>query len=727
MINGRTVVLLILSGIISKGCAVRICCTPNSMLFKYRDANNSDIYQCASNGTLDLKEFPVPIEVIGEMIAPQGLGLEGPEPPHNDSDNLLYELPKCKNVTILNVTNQSESSLLLKNNSCVGQLDKRKLIVLSCEFEKNVLSQSVKYVNKCCPLGSIYVSENNTCIVLGETDFFVYSSIINNPIIFFDNYSLQCSDNQAFVEYTVSAKTVKFSENLLVWKDGSNSLPLSKFCIDAIYNGYEIPSKKEYSSDQKFIVQACQDRKVCQRLPCIRRCCAEGEMYAKGNSSTYCKSDETNVEFQGFQNLNINANFSKPTEFGILHRLQCQKFRLDPDNFPDDAHTINSSDGSLIIQNTRKRYTNTQYCLERVRPNQKLYTFLCFDTKVVGNDSLRFRMYPIGLLISCCFYAMTLIVYISIAKLRNLPGKILICLVISLFLAYMSIALGQLKPTSNDDVCFFSGFFVYFCLMAAFSWMNITSFDIWKTFGSTKIKSCEKSDQRRQFIWYSCYGWGLPTLLTAITVAFTKSNVLPDVVRPNFGHGRCWFTYDSFGSASLLFFSGPVGILFIFNLILFVLTMKYCNKVKNEIYKMQSLNSDKPVLKRRFFQDKTRFVMNTKLCFVMGITWLLEIVSIIFYDHKKTFFWTISDSFNVLLGIFVFFIFVFKRRIWNEILMKIGLQADTNVTSNRNRVGLTKSYAPSSTAMTTLRSSPGSCELARKTSTTTQAEHEIML
>jgi len=100
--------------------------------------------------------------------------------------------------------------------------------------------------------------------------------------------------------------------------------------------------------------------------------------------------------------------------------------------------------------------------------------------------------------------------------------------------------------------------------------------------------------------------------------------------------------------------------------------MKYCNKVKNEIYKMQSLNSDKPVLKRRFFQDKTRFVMNTKLCFVMGITWLLEIVSILFYDHKKTFFWTISDSFNVLLGIFVFIIFVFKRRIYNEIMFKFG-------------------------------------------------------
>ncbi|XP_017075890.2 probable G-protein coupled receptor Mth-like 3 isoform X1 [Drosophila eugracilis] len=678
MIIGLTLACLILSGI-SKVFAVQMCCTPNSMIFKYRGSDNSEIFQCASAES-NLKEFPDLAQVIGKLIAPRGLGFEAA----NDS-NTQFQLSKCKNYTSINISDLSESNLNLRNNSCIGLLNKR-LIILSCEFEKNVPSQSVGFVNKCCPQGFIYVSENNSC-TLGENDFFVYSSIISSPIIFFDN-ALNCSDNKVLVEYTVSSKTVQFINNSLVWRDGSNSLPRSMYCIEAIFD-LDV-SKIRKASDQKYLVRACQEPNICQKVPCIRRCCAEGEMYAKGNFSTYCKNDGTDMKFEGFQNLNINANFTKPTDFGIIHGLQCQKFRLDPDNFPDDGHIISSSNGSLIILNTLKMYTNTQYCLERVRPNQKLYTFLCFDTKVVGSDRIRFKMYPIGLLISCCFYALTLIVYISIAKLRNLPGKILICLVSSLFSAYLGIALGQLKPTSNDDICFFSGFFVYFCLMAAFSWMNITSFDIWRTFGSTKLKSCEKSDLRRQFIWYSCYGWGLPTLLTTITIAFTKSDILPDVVRPNFGHGRCWFTYDSFGSASLLFFSGPVGILFIFNLVLFVLTMKYCNKVKNEIYKMQSLNSDKPVLKRRFFQDKTRFVMNTKLCFVMGITWLLEIVSILFYDHKKTFFWTISDSFNVLLGIFVFIIFVFKRRIYNEILIKIGLQSSPSTTSIRTRVGVTK-------------------------------------
>jgi len=133
-----------------------------------------------------------------------------------------------------------------------------------------------------------------------------------------------------------------------------------------------------------------------------------------------------------------------------------------------------------------------------------------------------------------------------------------------------------------------------------------------------------------------------------------------------------YFLDDTIGFASLLFFSGPLGILLIMNLVLFLLTLKYCNRVKREIFRMQSSNAEKPALRSRFFMDKTRFIMNTKLCFVMGITWLLEIASILLYDHKKNFFWSISDSFNVLLGVFVFFIFVFKRRVWNEIMMKLG-------------------------------------------------------
>lgn len=88
---------------------------------------------------------------------------------------------------------------------------------------------------------------------------------------------------------------------------------------------------------------------------------------------------------------------------------------------------------------------------------------------------------------------------------------------------------------------------------------------------------------------------------------------------------------------------------------------------------MQNSNQEKSTLKRRFQIDKNRFAMNTKLFVVMGINWLLEFLSIIFYSHKQVFFWVISDAFNVLLGVFVFLIFALKRSIWNDILSGLGM------------------------------------------------------
>lgn len=87
---------------------------------------------------------------------------------------------------------------------------------------------------------------------------------------------------------------------------------------------------------------------------------------------------------------------------------------------------------------------------------------------------------------------------------------------------------------------------------------------------------------------------------------------------------------------------------------------------------MQSSNEQKKVLRGKFFVDKAQFMMNTKLFIVMGITWVLELLSACFYNRSRVFIWIISDSFNVLLGVLVFLIFVFKKRVWEEILQKLG-------------------------------------------------------
>ncbi|XP_032595168.2 G-protein coupled receptor Mth2 [Drosophila grimshawi] len=700
---------LIFSYVITNISSVEICCSPQATLYRIRESNSSIGFECTP-----LQNGPSKVDRPENMdvVRPQGYNLE--------RNNTNTELQQCARTIHSNISLYTEISVLdVPQKSCLVIMDSR-LIVLACgssNTEENIL-QGIGIINKCCPHGYTYVSELNKCFSR-EPDFNLYSHIFNKPMIFVDD-AFVCPSNKVLVEYVATAETISLKDSQLTLKDTRKSFTKSQYCIEAIEINKN-KSKPKNENTQKFIIHTCQNLKICNALACVRRCCADGEFYSKKNMTTACRRDENDFKFRSFESMSISGNFTKPSEFGILTGLECPKFRLDPDSFPDESHVISSTNGSLFITSTEKMYSNSQYCIEKIRntsyADQKFYTFVCFDSKVLGNDRIRFKMYPVGLLISCCFYIITLVVYTSIEKLRNLPGKILICLISSLLFAYLGIALGQLMPTSNNDICFISGFLVYFFLMAAFSWMNITCFDIWKTFGSTESSNLQRREQRKRFLWYSLYGWGMPTVLTTITASLSKSTILSDSIRPVFGNGRCWFTYDTIGFASLIFFSGPLGILFVVNLLLFLLTLKYCNKVKREIFRMQSSNAEKHTLRSRFFIDKTRFIMNTKLCFVMGITWLFEIASIFFYDHKKNFFWSISDSFNVLLGVFVFIIFVFKRRVWKEIMIKLGFQSKNDVRRNGNATRLTQStFVTQSIHMKKLDEVGGNTPILRRTS-----------
>jgi hypothetical protein len=64
-----------------------------------------------------------------------------------------------------------------------------------------------------------------------------------------------------------------------------------------------------------------------------------------------------------------------------------------------------------------------------------------------------------------------------------------------------------------------------------------------------------------------------------------------------------------------------------------------------------------------FFFFLFRFFLFIKLSVVMGIGWVVEVVSVPFsYSEAAIEVWTITDAVNALTGVFVFFIFTFRRR-----------------------------------------------------------------
>jgi len=135
-------------------------------------------------------------------------------------------------------------------------------------------------------------------------------------------------------------------------------------------------------------------------------------------------------------------------------------------------------------------------------------------------------------------------IHCALPKLSNLPGKNLLSLSWAILLAHILFLVG-VKPDFEvpPAVCIGIAVVEYYCLLAAFFWMNVMSVDIWRTFSGTTFRG---SDGLRTHRKYAIYAWGTAALLAlaALTVDLCTDD---GAVTPSFGKRqvtvRCgrWF------------------------------------------------------------------------------------------------------------------------------------------------------------------------------------------
>lgn len=147
--------------------------------------------------------------------------------------------------------------------------------------------------------------------------------------------------------------------------------------------------------------------------------------------------------------------------------------------------------------------------------------------------------------------------------------------------------------------------------------------------------------------------------------------------------------------AHKVFFLLPMGIIITMNIIFFVLTAVHCNRVKSEIHRMQANDDTKDSHKKRFFADKARLWMNVKLFSVMGISWVLELITTLY--KEPVILWYFTDFCNVLQGVFVFLIFVFKRNVLIAIKKRLGMA--TRATRGVTTMGVTNTTGNTTTSV----------------------------
>ncbi|XP_063624768.1 G-protein coupled receptor Mth2-like [Cydia splendana] len=274
------------------------------------------------------------------------------------------------------------------------------------------------------------------------------------------------------------------------------------------------------------------------------------------------------------------------------------------------------------------------------------------------------------MLVSCVFLLLVLAVYLVLPELRNLAGWMMMTYVSSLTATFMTRTLQILliKYTMISKAKrVWIGLLAHYTVVASFTWMNVMSFDIWWSMrGFRKMRQIHRRGILVKFGWYSLYGWGAPLLLILFIIIVENQDLthVPDFVKSNYMNQMGSIE----GEELLLYLYCPILITTGVNIMLFLMTAYNIWRIKHGVTQHNAGNSG------RNKKDETRFGIYLKLSLVMGLNWILEVVSA--FIEKDSVLWYAPDVFNSLTGLFIFIIFICKWSIIIQLSKRFGIGHD---------------------------------------------------
>ncbi|XP_050350695.1 G-protein coupled receptor Mth2-like [Nymphalis io] len=415
---------------------------------------------------------------------------------------------------------------------------------------------------------------------------------------------------------------------------------------------------------------------VCAARKCIKKCCPKNEYVSTDTYS--CERFDMNLDFSNvpvyddydhFQKISMSLRDIFLLVPGMFYEKRAWDESLENQTFAEAAYVLMDLNISTFMTESGKLY----YKLPNSYTKWYEVDFFCVDYEV-SNTTATVKYWSIllnvfipksnayftsALLISSVFLFIVLLVYIILPDLRNLAGLVLMAYVFSLMGAFLSLASLQLG-TYLDNKCLELTAVTYFFFLSTFCWMNVMSFDIWWTFrGYAKARPIHRRGEKFKFGMYCIYAWGIPTLMAIGLVVINNADLshIPWFVTPQIPLQGCFLE----GGQKLLYLYVPMLILIICNWMFFLMTAFNIWRLSRGTSVLESGAAGSPAAHR---SQRNRLMVYLKLSVIMGINWLLEIVS---FKTPELNIWKFTDAYNLLIGISIFLIFVCKKKIYRKL------------------------------------------------------------
>ncbi|XP_068755917.1 adhesion G-protein coupled receptor D1-like [Montipora capricornis] len=270
--------------------------------------------------------------------------------------------------------------------------------------------------------------------------------------------------------------------------------------------------------------------------------------------------------------------------------------------------------------------------------------------------------------------------YTLFSELRNLPGRIIFNLSLSLLL-YQGVFLAAMK-TSSHEQCQVIAILLHYFVLCSFTWMNAMAFDVHKAFTSSDggLGSNRQGNHNKRLVEYCLYGWGVPAILVSFFVIIDQILIKGFI---GYGEGKA-YCYISKPKAVLYFVVAPIALIMLFNAFALVHTVLHIVKTRKRTPKGTNQRNSTEVA-----------LICVKMASVTGVTWILGIAANV---QALSFLWYPYVVLNSLQGLFIFLSFAASRRSLELYRAKIAIlrnrcsrNAARNTSRTKDKIVVTRS------------------------------------
>ena len=248
---------------------------------------------------------------------------------------------------------------------------------------------------------------------------------------------------------------------------------------------------------------------------------------------------------------------------------------------------------------------------------------------------------PMCYSLSMACLMVTFIIYLIAPPLRNIPGLMLMNLIIALFLAQLSYLVSSYGVfLKYPHLCQFLGATQHYLWLTAFAWMACITIDIYQCLSTIHVSHPDSHKKRYYKLVVS--SWLAPLIIPVVTLCLQFSGT---VAVGYGGQNTCWFMNSN---SVLYFFAIPVLSVVIINVLLFL----------GSIYRIRQISNNACYVGRK--EDvKLRLVQCLKISSWIGTSWLFGVIPNIINIPELWYMFTICNAFQ---GVQIFLAFGLSKR-----------------------------------------------------------------